>query len=163
LKRFLFLVTLLALVAGMAAAPTPAKAGRLGNFGLQGGWGDETDWFIGVRSELMTSKLFPNSRAALDFAWFFPSGSLNYWDVNLNYLWPLTTLAEDSNSGVYIGAGLNVGYGWVSDTDYSDWEVGMNGVAGFNFDMNGRDAFLEGRYTFFSDFDQFRVGVGFLF
>lgn len=163
MKRFVFLVALVAVVAGMATVPTTAKAERLGNFGIQGGWADDTDWFLGLRSELGASKLFPNSRAALDFNWFFPDGDFNYFDFNLNYLWPLTTLAENSNSNVYIGGGLNFGYGWVSDSDVDNFEFGLNAVAGFNFDMGSRAAFLEGSYTFISDFDQFRVGIGFLF
>jgi len=162
LKRFIFLVALVAMVAGLATVPTTAKADRVSQFGIQGGYGGDLDWYIGARAELGASKLFKRSRAALDFNYFFPGGQFNYFDFNLNYLWPLTTLSSNAKSNLYIGGGLNVGRGWVSDGD-SNWQFGLNVVGGFNWDLNGRAAFVEGGYTFISDYDQWRIGVGFLF
>jgi hypothetical protein len=151
------------MVASLAMVPTTAQAERLGKLGIQGGYSGDADWFIGARSELGQGKLFKRSTAALDFNWFFPEGKANLFDFNLNYHWSLATLAENVNSDVYIGGGLNVGRAWVSDVDDSgNWEFGLNVVGGFNWDLSGREAFVEGGYTFISDFDQWRITVGFL-
>ena len=163
MKRFICFVALVAVVAGMAMAPTTAKAGRLGQLGIQGGYSGDADWFLGVRSELGTSKLFKGSTTALDFNWFFPEGDGNLFDFNLNYHWPLTTLADNAASNLYIGGGFNVGRAWVSDVDDSgNWEFGLNLLGGLHWDMKGKAAFVEGGYTFISDFAQWRIGVGFL-
>jgi hypothetical protein len=163
LKRFIFLVAIVAMVAGLATVPTTAKAERLGQFGIQGGYSGDYDWFIGARSELGGSKLFERSRVALDFNWFFPGGKANLFDFDLNYHWPLTTLADNANSDMYIGGGANLGRSWVSDVDDSgNWSFGLNALGGLHWDLQGRAAFLEGGYTFFSDFDQWRITVGFL-
>jgi len=156
------MITILALVVLAAVAITPASASR--NLGIQGGYGGDLDWFIGARAELETAKLFKNSRSALDFNWHFPDGSLKYFEFNLNYLWPLTTLIEDSNSNIYIGAGLNVGRGWIKDIDNSDnWEFGMNVLGGLNYHLGKRAMFLEGGYNLFSNFDHWHIKTGFLF
>ena len=160
MKRLTCLLVLVVLVCGATA---PALAGRR-NFGIQGGYSGDLDWFIGARAELETAKLFKNSRSALDFNWFFPGGDRNYFDFNLNYLWPLKTLVEDTQSNIYIGAGLNVGRSWHSDRDdSSNWGAGMNALGGFAYGLGKRTMFLEGGYTFFSDVDQWRITTGFLF
>ena len=161
MKRFICLLVLVVL-AGSTAAPALAGAR---NFGVQGGYSGDLDWYIGARAELETAKLFKNSRSALDFNWFFPgSDKFNYFDFNLNYLWPLKTFVEDSKTNIYIGAGLNVGHGWVSDVDdSSNWAIGMNVVGGFAYGLGKHAMFLEGGYTFFSDYDQWRIGTGFMF
>ena len=107
------MICILALVVIAAGAVTPAASANR-SFGIQGGYSGDLDWFLGARAELETAKLFKNSRSALDFNWYFPGGSFNYFEFNLNYLWPLMTVIEDSNSNIYVGAGLNVGRGWVS-------------------------------------------------
>jgi hypothetical protein len=159
MKRLICLLVLVVLASSTAAH---ALGGR--NLGIQGGYGGDTDWFIGVRAELETAKLFKNSRSALDFNYFFPGGDSNYIDGNLNYLWPVKVITEDTKSNIYIGAGLNVAYGWKSDHDDSgNWAAGMNALGGFAYDLGKHSMFLEGGYTFFSDYDQWRVGTGFLF
>ena len=165
MKRCVFLFALLVMVAGMTVTPSTAMAERPAQFGIQGGYGGDLDWYLGARAELGTSRLFKRSRAVIDFNWFFPDAKNHrYYDFNLNYLWPLTNLAENSNSNLYIGGGLNVGRFWVKDSNTSEnWEFGLNALAGFNWDLGGRAAFLEGMYTFISDYDQWRIGAGFLF
>lgn len=159
-RRFICVLVLVVL-AGTATAPALAGAR---NFGVQGGYSGDLDWFIGLRGELETSKLFKNSRSAIDVNYFFPGGNLKVVDANLNYLWPLKTLMEDTDTNLYVGAGLNVAYGWVSDVDdSSNWTAGLNVLGGFNYDLGDRAWFLEFGYTFFSDYDQWRVGTGFLF
>jgi hypothetical protein len=156
------LISILALVVIVAGAVTPASAGR--SFGIQGGYGFDLDWFIGARAELETAKLFKNSRSAVDFNWYFPGGSFNYFDFNVNYLWPLMTVIEGSNSNIYIGAGLNVGRGWIDNIDNSsNWEFGLNLLGGFNYHLGEKELFFEGGYNLFSDFDQWHIKTGFLF
>jgi hypothetical protein len=165
LKRLIFLVALMALVAGMATTPDTAKAERLGKFGIEGGFGGSLDWYLGARAELGASKLSKNSRTVVNFDWFFPEGDGNkYYEFDFNYLFPLRTLDESKNSQLYIGAGLNIGRGWNSDVkDSENWGFGMNALGGLKFDLGNREAFVEGGYTFFSDYDQWHVGGGFLF
>ena len=85
--RIIYILTLVVLVAGLV---TPVSANR--QFGIQGGYGFDLDWFIGARAELETAKLFKNSRSAVDFNWYFPGGSFKYFDFIVNYLWPLMTV-----------------------------------------------------------------------
>ena len=158
-KRFICLLVLLVL-AGSVAGPAQS-----GNLGLQGGYSGDLDWYIGVRTELETAMIFKNSRSTLDFNWFFPDGdNFKYFDFNLNYLWPVKTLIEDTKTNLYVGLGLNVGRGWIENIDDSDnWEIGMNTLAGFAYGLGRHVMFLEFGYTFFSDYDQWRLGTGFLF
>jgi hypothetical protein len=177
----IFLLVLGAMVVGMAANPSPVAAKRVAQFGIQGGWGsDNLEWFLGGRAELGASKIFKNSRAVFDFNWHWPEGSFKYYEFDLNYLWPLTALTKggDSNdlnylwpltaltkggdSNLYIGGGFNVGRGWVEGFD-ANWEFGLNALAGFNWDLGGRAAFVEGGYKFITDFDHWFIGAGFLF
>ena len=138
------LICLLVLV--MLAISTAAHALGDRRLGIQAGWGDEFSWFIGLRAELETAKLFKNSRSALDFNYFFPGGDANYIEGNLNYLFPLKAITEDANDkNIYVGAGLNVGYGWHSNHDDSDkWSVGMNTLAGFTLGLGGHYIFGGG-------------------
>jgi hypothetical protein len=156
------MLLILALVALAVGAVTPASATR--NFGIQGGYGGDLDWFIGARAETETPKLFKNSRAALDFNWYFPPGSFKYFEFNLNYLWSLAQLIEEHDSNFYVGAGLNVGRGWVENVDNSsNWEFGLNLIGGLNYHLGKKEAFLEGGYNLFSDYDQWHIKAGFLF
>lgn len=161
MKRFLLSLVLVATIAGLTLNPTPAKADKIGNFGAQFGYGGDLDWFIGARAELFMAQIFERSRAVADFNWYFPDGDFNYFEFDLNYLWPLTTLAEDSNSNIYLGGGLNLGRGWVDDFD--NWEFGLNVLGGLNWDLSGRAAFVEGGFRFITDYDDFFIETGILF
>lgn len=164
MKRCIFLVTLLTLVAGLAVTSTPALAQKAGRAGIEGGYGSNLDWYLGLRAEARASQLFGGSRAVVNFDWFFPEQQkARYYEFNLNYLFPLTNVAENGSSHLYFGAGINVGRGWTADVqDSQNWEFGLNALAGFNFNLGTRSCFAEGGYTFITDYDQWRIGVGFL-
>jgi hypothetical protein len=159
LKRTLLLA---AVLATMAVPSNSAGNERLGQIGVQGGYGSELDWYLGVRTELKGSRLFKRARTAVDFDWFFPGGDLNYFEFDWNYLWPLASMARSNQSNFYFGAGLNLGRGWISGGD-SNWEFGINTLVGLNFGLGVRAAFVEGGYTFITDFDQWHIGTGLLF
>ena len=152
-------ISILAFVVIAAASSVPAAALDLG---VQGGWGGDLDWYLGARAEFESAFILKNARMVGDFNYFFPGGSFDYYEFDLNYLWPLTTLAKNSDSNLYVGAGLNVGAGSFDNQD-TNWTVGMNVLGGFSYAMGNRAAFLEGGYTFFSDYDQWHIGTGFLF
>jgi len=158
LKRWISIMALVVISAGLST-PASAKGAQLG---VQGGFGGDLDWYIGARAEFETARIFKNARMVADFDYFFPGGNFNYYEFDLNYLWPLTTFAENSDSNLYAGAGLNVGRGKPDGGD-SNWQMGMNVLGGFSYDLSDRSAFVEGGYTFFSDYDQWHVGTGFLF
>jgi hypothetical protein len=155
---FFVLVMLIGGTADTASAMTR-------NLGVQGGYSGDLDWFIGARAEADASRMFINARSSIDFNWFFPDqDSFNYFDFNLNYLWPMSALFKESESKLYVGLGLNVGRGWVSDVDDSDdWTIGMNLLGNFAYALGKHAMFVEGGYTFFSDYDQWRILTGFMF
>ena len=156
MKRIVMAMALAVIGAG-AAAPASAL-----DLGIQGGYGGDLDWYIGARAEFETAFILKNARMVGDFDYFFPGGNFNYYEFDLNYLWPMTTLAENTDSNLYIGAGLNVGAGKPDNGD-TNWSIGMNVLGGVSYDLGERSAFLEGGYTFFSDYDQWHIGTGFLF
>jgi hypothetical protein len=155
------LISILVFVVIAGGSVTSATA----QIGIQGGYGGDTDWFIGARAELGTSAIFKNSRTSLDFNWFFPEGeSTRYFDFNLNYHWPLAAVGEGSKPNLFFVLGLNVGRGWIKNLGDSDnWEAGMNLLGSLAYGIGTHAAFLEGGYTFFSDYDQWRIYTGFLF
>jgi len=168
LKAAQSILVLVTLIAGMAGNPSPAAAERIGQVGIQGGYGSANlDWFFGARAELGTSRIFNNSRVAFDFNWFwappgdYPQGKFKYYEFDLNYLWPFMALTNDSNSNLYIGSGLNVGRGWYEGSE-ANWEFGLNALAGFSWDWEGQALLVEGGYKFITDFEHWFIAAGFL-
>lgn len=134
-----------ALVFGTADAQAQA-------FGVQGSWGDDSDFGIGARLELGLPNLLtsegPLSNTFLigSFDYFFPDfcdaiDDCSYWEINGNLAVPITSSTIDP----YAGAGLNIAH--MSVLDQSDTEVGLNLLGGLRFNLGGLGAFGEGRFV----------------
>lgn len=148
-----------ALVVGTADAEAQA-------FGIQGSWGDDTDFGVGARLELGLPNLFtaepPLSNTFLigSFDYFFPDfcdafDDCSYWEFNANLAVPITATSIDP----YAGLGLNVGR--MSVADVSDSEVGLNLLGGLRFALGGLSAFGEGRFVL-GGVEQFVLSLGVL-
>lgn len=133
-----------ALVIGSAEAEAQA-------FGVQGNWGDDTDFGLGARLELGLPNLlttqgpFSNTYLIGSFDWFFPDcNECTYWEINANLAVPITATSIDP----YAGAGLNIAHISVETGvgDVSDTEVGLNLLGGIRFDLGTLGAFTEGRF-----------------
>jgi len=145
----------------IGAADAQAQA-----FGVQGSWGDDTDFGIGARLELGLPNLFttqgPFSRTYLigSFDWFFPDfcddiDDCSYWEINANLAIPITAQSIDP----YVGTGLNIAR--VAAFDESETEVGLNLLGGIRFNLGSLGAFTEGRFVL-SGAEQFVLTFGVL-
>jgi hypothetical protein len=151
------------LTAGLMIGTADAEAQA---FGVQGSWGDETDFGIGARLELGLPDVFttepPLSNTFLigSFDYFFPEfcdgfDDCSYWELNANLAVPITATSIDP----YAGLGLNIGR--ASFADESDSEVGLNLLGGLRFALGGLSAFGEGRFVLGGS-EQFVLSLGVL-
>ncbi|HEX6309277.1 MAG TPA: hypothetical protein VFZ69_13870 [Longimicrobiales bacterium] len=122
-------------------------------FGVQGSWGDDSDFGIGARLELGVPNLLTstgplaNTYVIGSFDWFFPDNDqidFDYWEINLNLAVPITATSIDP----YAGLGLNIAHISVDalGDDGSDTEVGLNLLGGLRFNLGTLGAFTEGRF-----------------
>lgn len=154
-----------ALVIGTADAQAQA-------FGVQGSWGDDTDFGIGARLELGLPNLLtsegPLSNTFLigSFDYFFPDCGgfgtdvdCSFWELNGNLAVPITSSTIDP----YAGAGLNIARASVESGTFeaSDTEVGLNLLGGLRFSLGGASAFGEGRFVLGGS-EQFVLTLGVL-
>ncbi|MEO8295109.1 MAG: hypothetical protein ABI613_06290 [Gemmatimonadota bacterium] len=112
-------------------------------FAPQASFGSETDFGIGARAKLELANMIksPGFFGIGEFNYFFPSGPLNYWEINANlgYIIP----GAQRTAHPYVGAGLNIGHASVncgtdtgSGISYggcSSTDVGFNFLGGLNF------------------------------
>ena len=143
------------LLGAAAAVAISASAVQAKQFGIQGSWGDDSDFGIGARIEYGLPNLLTNSgpfsRTFLigSFDYFFPDCpddvDCTYWEINSNLAIPLVASGIDP----YVGAGLNIAHVSAelegSDLGGSDTEVGLNLLGGLRFPLGGVSAFAEGR------------------
>jgi hypothetical protein len=137
-------------------------------FGVQGVWGDDTDFGIGVRAEWNLTNVFTNqgpfSRTFLitEFNYYFPDCDpidCNFWEINGNIAVPITAQTIDP----YVGLGLNIAHASVEAGDFEgdDTEVGLNLLGGLRFNLGTLGAYTEGRIVL-SGAEQFSLTFGLL-
>ncbi len=113
-------------------------------FAPQASFGSETDFGIGARAKVDLASMIktPGFFGIGEFNYFFPSGPVNYWEVNANLGYTIPGAQRTAHP--YVGAGLNIGHASV------DCGGGYNGCSstdvGFNF-LGGLDFHTRTRLT----------------
>lgn len=141
-----------------AALPGEAQI----HIGLQGSYGEETDWGIGAR---LTADVFQTPTGWFEliasFDYFFPdddweipflSVEYTYYEINGNVVYNMSL--PNSPLVPYAGAGINVATGDVSADIFgfeidaiSETETGVNVLGGLKIKTTGRfTPFVEFRY-----------------
>lgn len=172
MKKILSMV--LAVVTVLVLGSTSAMSMEGGILvGVQGSFGDDSDFGVGVRGEYSLEEMvgLPVS-AAVSADYFFPDSGdgvdVTWIEVNANALY---TVPVSEQIKPYAGAGLNVAYAKVSfDNDYyqgdasnSDTEIGLNILGGAKFDLGlGFTPFAEFRLEL-SGGEQWVITGGVLF
>jgi len=154
MKRLIALIAVLAFAGGV----TTELSAQV-RFGGQVSFGDASDFGVGARLEYTPRRLIPNAPvvSAASFDWFFPGGSVDYWELNYNiaYLFQADALRP------YAGGGLNLAH--VSVGSFSDTRLGLNLLGGLKFRTAGRlTPFVEARVEL-SGGEQFVITGGLLF
>jgi opacity protein-like surface antigen len=118
-------------------------------FAPQVSLGEDSDFGIGGRVNFDMSSSFgsPGFFIVPSFDYFFPGGSVNYWELNGNLGWLIPGVR--GNVRPYIGGGLN--YAHVSfdncTGDCSNSDVGVNLMGGLNFQTRTRIMpFIEAKF-----------------
>lgn len=156
---------------GLAAVPAAAQAQQVKpfNIGVQGSYGSDSDFGVGVRYENSLNRLFPSMplRFIGSFDWFFPDEGgfggvdVTYFEINANVAYAIPM--ANSPLRPYAGGGLNYARASVEvgGTDVSDSQVGLNLLGGIRF--GGKlSPFVEGRFEL-SGGEQFVISGGILF
>jgi hypothetical protein len=154
-----------AVAAALAIGSADARAQAIG---IQGIWGEDTDFGIGARLEFSLANTFtttgPFSRTFLitEFNYFFPDcdpGDCSFFEFNGNIAVPITATTIDP----YAGIGLNIARASVEfdNVDASDTEVGLNLLGGLRFNLGTIGAYTEGRFVI-SGSEQFSLTFGLL-
>jgi hypothetical protein len=154
----------------LLALPAAAAAQDRVQFGVQGNYGEETDFGVGVRMAVDFGDVHDGLGAAASFDYFFPDddgdfaaigADVTYWEVNGNLLYTLR-----GSLAPYVGAGLNLSHknvevevGDVPVADRDATEAGLNVVGGLRL---GRNVFAEARLELGGG-EQLVVTAGFLF
>jgi hypothetical protein len=126
-------------VMGMMIVVVPQTEAQV-RFGIQGSYGDDSDFGVGGRIVFDISQLLQGCEVIGSFDYFFPDIDLEgidytYLEVNANIIYNVPV----QNLSPYIGGGLNVARGSVSeditgfDLGISDTEIGGNLVGGLKF------------------------------
>lgn len=143
------LVTACLIAVGLTGAdPASAQA----RFGAQVNLADDFDFGVGVRAVVPLGSAFGASEdeplgrlkgvASFDYYfWDCPGVDCSYFEINGNLLYPLMVEGFDP----YLGGGLNIARASVETSvgDVSDTEVGLNLLAGAEFDLGDLGAFAE--------------------
>ena len=138
-----------AVVLAMAIGARSAVAQRAARFGANLDFGSNSlDFGIGGRVNFDMNEIakWKNIEGIASFDYFFPSGNVNYWELNANAAYRFST----SNGSVtpYAGAGLNLGHysGSYSGTGGGSSRIGLNLLGGVQFKAAKRlTPFVEGR------------------
>lgn len=156
-------------VGAIAFAPSTALAQR---FGMQLGYGTETDLAVGARVEVDIPNTFsqnpPLSRAFFltSFDFYFPDcGSgvdCTYWELTPALAVPFQRPNQAFTP--YLGAGLSLARMSVTvgTSSASNTEAGLALLGGLRFPFGGMTGFTEARITL-SDADQLTLSFGVLF
>lgn len=136
--RKVLLVAGVTAITALASSTLHAQA----RFGGQVSWADDADVGIGARVIVSApqSLRLPRVDVIGSFDWFFPGGSVNYFEVNGNvaYRVPGTT-----GVAPYVGGGLNVAH---SSVGAGATDLGLNLLGGIRFGIGPTlKAFSEAR------------------
>lgn len=126
-------------IALAAFAPSPLSAQR---YGMQVSWGDDADIGLGARGVfgLPGSWQLPRLDAIASFDWFFPGGSVNYFEVNTNVAYRVPGV---TGVAPYVGGGLNIAH---SSNGTSNTNLGLNILGGMRFNIGPKlNALTEAR------------------
>lgn len=139
-------------------------------FGVQGNWGDDTDFGIGGRLATGLKSLFPATPLEFhaSFDYFFPDdegtgADLTYWEINGNVVWMIPVTR--AKVAPYAGGGINIAHAAIDFMGFSadDTQVGLNLLGGIKFKTRTRLApFVEIRVEL-SGGEQFVLAGGLLF
>ncbi|MEO8200354.1 MAG: hypothetical protein ABI679_07535 [Gemmatimonadota bacterium] len=132
------------LIAGTTTAEAQVR------FAPQVSFASETDFGIGGRANFNLTSLFktPGFFGIAEFNYFFPSGPVNYWEINgnLGYIIP----GAHKVAHPYLGAGLNIGHASADCGGFtggcSSTDAGVNLLGGVNFHTRTKlTPYLEAR------------------
>jgi hypothetical protein len=150
MRKVVVLIGIMAL-----AATTARRADAQFRFGANLSWADKTDFGIGARGTFGLGSYAKKQpvEGMVTFDYFFPSGSVNYWEVSGNLLYKFTP--RGSSVAPYAGAGVLLGHSSVdagtvcsvTGVSCSDTGVGLNLIGGLRFKGGPRFLpFVEGRF-----------------
>lgn len=134
MRKYLLAVACVGLL-GIGARDLPAQT----RFGVQGSWGDDTDFGIGGRVAFSLRSMFPRTplEAYATFDYFFPDEGagvdLTYWEINGNVVYLIPGVR--GNIAPYVGGGLNIAHASreVLGVSASDTDAGLNLMGGLKF------------------------------
>lgn len=140
-------------------------------FGVQGSYGDDTDFGIGGRLATSLRSLIPATPLEFhaSFDYFFPDdegtgADITYWEINTNVAWMIPVTR--TSVAPYAGGGLNIAHFAIDITGFGsadDTEVGLNLLGGIQFRTRTRlRPFVEVRVEL-SGGEQFVLAGGLLF
>jgi hypothetical protein len=111
-------------------------------------FGSDADFGIGGRVNFGLTSLFktPGFFGVGEFIYFFPSGPINYWEINGNLGYLITVRG---NVKPYVLGGLNIGHASADCGGFngcSSTDAGVNLGGGINIHTHGKLLpFIEGR------------------
>jgi len=157
--------TLVFLAAGVGLS-AGAATGQV-SAGIQGSWGAETDFGVGVRIIVDLGGLVGGLETSGSFDYFFPGddfgADLTYWEANANLVYRIDSAGEILKP--YLGAGFNLAR-FEASVDVLGAEIsgaetkgGLNLVGGLMFDLGAAKPFTEGKVVAGGG-DQFVVSAG---
>ena len=155
--KSLILAGFLVLGASVAQAQT--------RFAPELAFGSESDFGIGGRVNFSLTSLFktPGFFGVGEFIYFFPSGNVNYWEINGNLGYLITVRG---NVKPYVLGGINIGHASADCGGLnrcSSTDAGVNLGGGINIRTRGKLLpFIEGRIQL-GHGDQFVVTGGLYF
>lgn len=143
-------VVMATLALAWGATSASAQAVRVGG---QVSLADDADFGLGGRLGFELPSVAAGLWAVGTFDYFFPGddlfgsgGDVDYWEVNGNFLYDIAI--PDAQVTPYFGAGLNIAHASrpvpaMPDDRDSDTKLGLNLIAGLNFDVTGFTPFVE--------------------
>ena len=158
-------LVVLASLALMGMGSNAFAADKPVSFGVQGNWGEDSDFGVGARAIIDLGEQVENLELVGSFDYYFPSTGdefedlgvdtdVTYWEINANAIYKF----ELSSSSLvpYAGAGLNYAHGgWSVNSDIvpgildesgSESEVGLNILGGVLFGTGKTKLFFEAKF-----------------
>jgi hypothetical protein len=165
-------------VAGVAtAASRSTEEEKSVSFGLEGDWGEDTDFGVGARVILNLESVLPGLEAVGSFNYYFPSTGedvpgvavdAKFWEINANAVYKLKvgegSLKPYFGGGLVIahakgGVGVDLGELGSFDFSASDTQLGINVLGGVLIGRKSPRFFVEAKIEEI-DGSQFVVSAG---
>jgi hypothetical protein len=136
---------------GLLLAPSAAHAQF--SLGVQGSWGDKTDWGLGGRATLdLTPRGIPVAVfGTYDYFWWddIPLYDRSYWEVNINAVFVQMVGGPQAQS--YFGLGLNIADFSVKERatgeESGTTDYGLNLLGGSKYKVSRLAPYFEIRYV----------------